>query len=218
LALTGQPQNRDRKQVLLNHPPAVTLQGGTVTGLPDAKRPSPITACVDDKVTLLASASDVDGDLLTYSWTSTDGQITVSGPQASLDTKGLAPGRYTVTVEVDDGFGCVAFDSVVVQVLICPDQRCFLCFGPTLTVIPSATKVKAGETIEFSTPGVVGGKDYGKVAYTWKASAGETTSDGAKLRLDTTGIAIGTTIEVWVTATSEFCLCSALGSARVKVE
>ncbi len=136
--------------------------------------------CVDDKVPLQASASDTDGNPLTYAWTSRDGQIA--------------------------------------EILNCPDQHGFICFGPAMAVAPATTEVKAGEIVDFSTGGVTGGRNYGKVTYKRTASAGAVNSSGTKLQLDTTGLAPGTTVEVKVSAISEYYHCSALGSARVKIE
>jgi hypothetical protein len=42
------------------------------------------------------------------------------GTGNTFDTTGLAPGEYTITVEVDDGCGCVAFDSKTITVTNCP--------------------------------------------------------------------------------------------------
>src|SRR5205085_10103907 len=59
---------------------------------------------VGDTVGLMAQASDPDGDVLVYTWTATGGRVVGSGSNVSFDTTGLAPGTYTVTAQVDDGF------------------------------------------------------------------------------------------------------------------
>jgi outer membrane protein OmpA-like peptidoglycan-associated protein len=56
-----------------------------------------------------ASASDPDGDPLTYAWTSGGGRISGTNAEASLDTAGIQPGDCTpVTVRVSDGRGGTA--------------------------------------------------------------------------------------------------------------
>jgi outer membrane immunogenic protein len=83
----------------------------------------PIVSCSASKnsvvsgepVTITATASDPDGDPLTYSWTTSSGRISGSGPTAQLDTTN-AQGAATVTVTVDDGRGGTASCSSTIDV------------------------------------------------------------------------------------------------------
>ena len=54
-------------------------------------------------------AKDPDHDTLSYSFSSTGGRIRegVMPQIATWDLAGMQPGTYTVTVEVDDGRGCL---------------------------------------------------------------------------------------------------------------
>ena len=203
--------------VLPNNPPTVNLEVGAVTAVAtNVVRESASTVCVGDRVALRANATDPDGDTLLYSWSSTGGRIVGEGANTSFDSAGLAPGDYTVTVQVDDGCGCVAFDSKTIRVVNCiPPLNCF---DPNLTVSQDRSTVRSGEVVNLSTPGVSGGQNYGTVSYAWTASAGTITGSGTSARLDTTGVAEGTTTEVRVVATSSAGNCSASGSARVSVE
>ncbi|HKX29659.1 MAG TPA: PKD domain-containing protein [Blastocatellia bacterium] len=205
--------NAREEPVLPNQPPTVVLETGSITpGSSDVVRDS-TTVCVGDKVALRATASDPDGDTLLYSWTSTGGRLVGEGANTSFDTTGLAPGDYTVTVQVDDGCGCIAFDSKTITVKNCPPLT--VCYDPNLSVRADKSEVDAGERINFQTPGVSGGRNYGNVRYEWTASSGSISGSGLNAVLDTTGVAPGATIEVTVKATSDSGNCSASGAARV---
>jgi len=80
---------------------------------PPSNRP-PTVACEVEKSTILpgetvrvrATASDPDGDPLTYTWSASAGKISGSGAQATLDSTGVVPpATITVTVRVSDGRG-----------------------------------------------------------------------------------------------------------------
>jgi outer membrane protein OmpA-like peptidoglycan-associated protein len=208
--------NARAEPVLPNQPPTVVLNVGAVSpGQADVVRDA-TTVCVGDKVALSATGSDPDGDTLLYQWTSTGGQLTGEGTSSTFDTAGLAPGEYTVTVNVDDGCGCVAFDSKVIRVTNCPPLT--VCFNPDINVTADKSEVDAGERIAFATNGVSGGRNFGNVTYTWTATAGTISGSGLSANHDTTGVTGGTPIDVTVRATSDLGACSASGTSRVMVK
>jgi len=111
--------------VVPNHPPVIN----SLTVSPQNVGPG-------DTATVTCSASDPDGDPLTYEWTASDGTIT--GSDASVTwTAPPATGTYVVTCTVDDGRGGTATQSVPVGVMIqAPDLRvspASLDFGTTET-------------------------------------------------------------------------------------
>jgi outer membrane protein OmpA-like peptidoglycan-associated protein len=62
-----------------------------------------------ENVTLRATASDPDGDPLTYAWSSTSGQVTGNGPTATFNFGNtVPPATSTITVRVADGRGLTA--------------------------------------------------------------------------------------------------------------
>ena len=88
--------------ILPNTPPKVGLATSTAY----------IAANADAQVNLKAIACDPDGDSVLYTYTTTGGRITGDGESAVWSLRGVTrPGTYTVSVEVDDGCGCIAFDS-----------------------------------------------------------------------------------------------------------
>lgn len=71
-----------------------------------------------ENVTLRATASDPDGDPLTYEWSATSGQVTGNGSTATFGFSGAAPpSRSTITVRVADGRGLSASSNVAVGLL-----------------------------------------------------------------------------------------------------
>ena len=214
-------QVKPRNQApISNRVPTLTLVVGSVTHVVEGvTRTSAATVCAGDRVPLRASTADPDKSIR-YAWISTGGQIVGEGPEVVLDTTGLTPGDYHVTAAatypgsaVCTG-DCTAYDTATIRVSNCPPL--IVCFTtPVLAVTPESRTVQAGEVVTFTTLGVSGGQGYGRVTYSWKSSVGEIIGNGTSARLDTTGLAPQTVIEVGVTATSEFANCSAEGSARL---
>jgi opacity protein-like surface antigen len=96
-------------------------RGGTASCATDitvAEKPNrpPVISCTTDRSPILpgertgitATASDPDGDPLTYSYSATGGQIVGSGPKVEFDSTGLQPGSYAVKCSVSDGRGGTA--------------------------------------------------------------------------------------------------------------
>jgi hypothetical protein len=79
------------------------------------KRPNrpPVISCAPERNPIIAgervainsTASDPDGDPLTYSYSASSGQISGNGPTAQFDSTGLNAGSYSVTCTADDGQG-----------------------------------------------------------------------------------------------------------------
>jgi hypothetical protein len=70
-----------------------------------------------EKVGVRAAGSDPDGDPLTYSWSTTGGQIVGVGPSVTFDSTNLAaPGSATITVRCQDGRGGEASSTCNVNV------------------------------------------------------------------------------------------------------
>ncbi|HWY42548.1 MAG TPA: Ig-like domain-containing protein [Candidatus Sulfotelmatobacter sp.] len=104
-------------------------KGGTATCSADltvAPKPNqnPTISCSTDRSPIMpgertgitSTASDPDGDPLTYSYSATAGQVSGDGPKATFDSTGLQPGSYTVKCGVSDGKGGTAESSTNVDV------------------------------------------------------------------------------------------------------
>lgn len=69
-----------------------------------------------ERTGITATASDPDGDPITYSYTTTAGQIVGSGAKVEFDSTGLQPGNYSVKCSASDGRGGTADASTNVDV------------------------------------------------------------------------------------------------------
>jgi len=87
-----------------NHPPTASL----------SVERSPIPP--GERTGVTCNGSDPDNDPLTYSYTTTGGQIVGSGSNVQFDSTGLQPGTYTVNCAVNDGRGASADASAKVEV------------------------------------------------------------------------------------------------------
>ena len=103
--------------------------GGTTTCSVDiavAKKPNrpPVISCAPEhspinageRVAIISTASDPDGDPLTYSYSASAGQISGTGPTAQFDSTGLGAGSYNITCTADDGQGGRTSASTKVEV------------------------------------------------------------------------------------------------------
>lgn len=92
--------------VLPNSPPNVGLASSTAY----------IATSANTEVNLKAIACDPDRDTLLYTYSTTGGRIQGNGPTVVWNLTGAPrPGTYTVSVQVDDGCGCISFDSAAVK-------------------------------------------------------------------------------------------------------
>jgi outer membrane protein OmpA-like peptidoglycan-associated protein len=94
-----------------NHPPTATLSVERSPILPG------------ERTGVTCNGSDPDNDPLTYSYTTTGGQIVGSGSNVQFDAAGLQPGSYTVKCTVNDGRGGTADASGSVEVKELPQIK-----------------------------------------------------------------------------------------------
>jgi len=128
----------------------------------------------------------------------TGGRITGEGAGVSWDLSGMGPGSYNVTVDVDDGCGCITSQSTTVTIANCgdcvPDLVC-----PQLNVnCPS--EVEDGSPATF-TANFRQGTPIVSETYNWTVSAGTITSGQgtSTITVDTKGTGgqtITATVEV----------------------
>jgi hypothetical protein len=119
-----------------------------------------------------------------YSWASNGGKVMASGPEATIDTTGLAPGNYVVTGHVEEG-------SKARQQASCAAPFTVKAFEPpTLTCSANPSTAVSGTDIAIST---VGSSPHNRpLTYSYTATAGVITSAGPTAILSTAGLSPST--------------------------
>lgn len=155
-----------------NRPPVVTAAA------------SPNTVVAGDNSAVHATASDPDNDQLTYTWTATGGTVEGSGADVRWNSAGLAPGAYTLSVKVDDGRGGTASSSTDLTVQPRPNRP------PAMSsCAANPTTVTTGQPVSISAS--ASDPDNDPLTYSYQASGGKVSGNGAQAEFDTTGLAPG---------------------------
>jgi outer membrane protein OmpA-like peptidoglycan-associated protein len=158
-----------------NHPPTVTLSAN----------PTKVFAGSTDTVAVNAQAADPDNDTLTYKYTATGGTVEGTGAEARWNPTGVKPGKYTVTVTVDDGKGGTATSSADVTVEEKPNTPPVV---SSCAADPSTITVGQKSTVTTTATDA----DNDQLTYSYTTSGGHVTGSGASVQFDSTGVAPGT--------------------------
>jgi len=118
-----------------------------VTVEPRPLRPPTLSCSVDrgtvlpgEVVNVTAPGSSPEGFSLDYSWRTSGGRLSGSGPTVQLDTSGLAPGDYSVTARATDGHGGAADCMAGVRVQAPPEKPKAIKLGECIFK-PGSTRV-----------------------------------------------------------------------------
>ena len=119
-----------------------------------------------------------------YSWASNGGKVMASGPEATIDTTGMAAGDYTVTGHVQEG-------SRARQQASCAAPFTVKAFDPpTLTCSANPSTAVSGTDIAISTVGT--SPQNRPLTYSYTTTAGVISSSGPTAKLVTAGLSPGT--------------------------
>ena len=189
---TGPILNASSRQNNLRLGTGLVLRFGIPNPPPPPNHP-PVAACSasptsvyegsNDTVAVHVNASDPDNDTLTYSYTATGGTVEGTGPDARFATSGLAKGTYTVNVKVDDGRGGTATCAADITVAERPNRP------PVISCSTDRSPIMPGERTGITS--VASDPDGDPLTYTYSATGGQVTGDGAKATFDSTGLAPG---------------------------
>ena len=136
-----------------------------------------------EEVVIFADATDRDGDRLSYSWSSSAGQLTGSGNRYTLKTSSINPGPVEVRATVADGRGETTDARLVITVTQRPNK------SPTIAqieIIPA--RVMRGE--RTSVRASASDPDGDALRYQWTTSGGAIRGNGPSIVLDTTSVRV----------------------------
>jgi hypothetical protein len=124
----------------------------------------------------------------TYTWTSDAGPVSGTSSVASIDTKTLAAGSYTVKGHVSQGMKPGQFADCSVPFTVTAFQP------PTVSCSANPSTVNSGDPSVITASGM--SPQNRPLTYSYSASAGSISGNTSSATLATTGVAPGTTITV----------------------
>ena len=167
---------------------------------------SPTSVEEGQSISITATITDPDDDVLTVTWTSNGGRLSSSDMSATLDTSGLSEGSYSVKAEATDG-DSVAACSVDVQVA---KRR----MPPTVRCEPTNTTVSAGGTAVIRA--IASDPNGDTLTFSWSVDGQPVTNSSSSFEFGSTGRSPGVhTIRVTVTDSDNM---SASCESRVTVD
>src|ERR1022692_671674 len=175
---------------------------------------NPSEVMVGEPMTATAAGSNFNSKhTLTYTWSSTGGQITGKDNTANIDTNGLAGGSYTATAHISDPkmkkggeASCMATFTVKEPPKNPPTMSCSA--NPTTLQTGGSSTITCTCTSPDNVPVTVGG---------WTASSSSISDNGNTATLNTTGASAGP-IRVRATCTDSRGLTSPAATTLVTVE
>ncbi len=173
---------------------ALKASGGVVLRLGSQAPPVPVslscsaqpaTVFPGDPVMVTGSALNLSAKRTpVYTWTATGGQVMPSGATATVATRGLAPGSYTVSGTVSEG-------PKTYQQAACTAVFAVKAYEPpTLSCSANPSSLMAGDTATITSTGM--SPQNRSLTYSYTASAGQVSGTGATATLGTAGVAPGT--------------------------
>jgi hypothetical protein len=134
-----------------------------------------------EMVAVTGSTADLDPKKKTvYAWTATGGKLTPSGPEASVDTTGLAPGDYTVSGHVQQGMRATENAGCDAPFTVKPYDP------PVISCSALPTTATSGTTISVTSTAT--SPQNRPLSYSYATTAGQIAGTGAAATLSTAGL------------------------------
>jgi len=156
--------------------------------------PSPVFP--GEPVTATGTAVNVDPKkTASYKWTTTGGTISGTAPTAAIDTKGLAPGTYTVKGNVSEGVKPGQFADCSADFMVKPFEP------PTMSCSANPSTVDPGGSSTITATGM--SPQNRALTYSYSSSAGVVNGTTSTATLSTTGVTPGSTVTVTCQVTDD---------------
>ena len=150
---------------------------------------SPTSVYPGDPVTATGTAVNLNPKkTATYTWTSTSGPISGTSSTANIDTKGVAPGTYTVKGHVSEGAKPGMMADCSADFTVKPFDP------PTISCSASPSTVDIGGSSTITASGM--SPQNRPLTYSYSSSAGSVSGTSSSGTLSTSGVSGGTTITV----------------------
>jgi hypothetical protein len=150
---------------------------------------APASVYAGDPVTATGTALNLSPKkTATYTWSATGGTISGTSSTANVDTKGLAPGTYTVKGHVAEGPKIGQFADCSADFMVKPFDP------PTVTCSASPSTVNPGDSSTITAMGM--SPQNRALTYSYSASAGSVSGTSSTGTLSTSGVRGGTSITV----------------------
>jgi len=169
---------------------ALKLSGGLVVRFGEKvdKRPvvlecsaAPNLVHPGEMVTVTGSTADLDPKRKTvYSWATTGGKLTPSGPEATVDTTGLAPGDYVVSGRVQQGMKASMQAACDAPFTVKPYDP------PAVSCSALPASAVSGTTISITATGT--SPQNRPLTYSYSTTAGQIAGTGTAATLSTAGL------------------------------
>jgi hypothetical protein len=169
---------------------ALKLSGGIVLrfGSKTEKRPVVMECSTDpaavypgDPVNVTGSTADLDArKKTTFTWATTGGKITPSGPTATIDTTGLAPGDYKVSGHVQQGMKASEQAGCDAPFTVKPYEP------PVISCAAVPASGVSGTTISIAA--TASSPQNRPLTYSYATTAGQITGTGPTATLSTAGL------------------------------
>jgi len=135
---------------------------------------------------IIATASDADGDTLTYQWSADGGTITSDGSTAVWTAPAISD-NYTIKVTVSDGHGDTAAKSITIAAIDKPNHLPVIS-GVTIDGAPPLKENTARQWVTKTIHCNAEDPDGDKLSYLWRATGGKITGEGSTVGWTSPGV------------------------------